>query len=72
MLTLDRLDLLPEHAETNCSRTRFEHFKPDVRRAVAAVGRARFEEYDRSNYNAIYPPKPEDGPDSQPPSVSSN
>ena len=54
-LTLDRLDLLLEHAETNCSRTRFEHFKPDVRRAVTAVGRARFEEYDRSNYSAIYP-----------------
>ena len=32
MLTLDRLDLLPEHAETNCSRTRFEHDGSAVRR----------------------------------------
>lgn len=58
-LTLDRLDLLPEHENMNCSRTKFEHFNDKSKKAIISVGRATFYEFDRSNYNAIYPPKKE-------------
>ena len=56
-LTLDRKDLKPEYADINCSQTRFEHFKPQVRQAIIQVGQATFWEYDGRNYNAIYPPE---------------
>lgn len=58
-LTLDRLDLLPEHETMNCSRTKFEHFNDKSKRAIAAAGRATFREFNHSNYNAIYPPEKE-------------
>jgi len=58
-LTLDRNDLLPQHAEIACSLTRFEHFTHQVQAAIKAVGRAQFREYDGRNYNAIYAPKEE-------------
>ena len=54
-LIIDREDLKPEHKNTNCSRTRFEHFKAEVQSAIIEVGKALFLEYDQSNYNAIYP-----------------
>ena len=54
-LTLDRIDLRPEHQKINCSRTRFEHFRPTVQQAIRIVGRAQFIEWDGENYNAIYP-----------------
>lgn len=63
-LTLDRLDLKSEHVDRNCSTVRFEHFKPEVQAAIVAVGRATFYEFERDNYNAIYPPK--DVPPPQP------
>lgn len=58
-LTLDRLDLLPEHERINCSATKFEHFKPQAQQAILTAGRATFIEYDGRSYNAIYPPKQE-------------
>jgi len=57
-LTLDREDLKPEYENINCSLTRFEHFKVEVQAAIVVVGRAKFREYDGSNYNAIFPPRP--------------
>lgn len=54
-LTLDRLDLLPEHQNINCSLTRFEHFTPEAQGAIRAAGRATFYELDHSSYNAIHP-----------------
>lgn len=54
-LILDREDLLEEYVGLNCSRTKFEHFKPEVRRAIITVGVAQFREYDGSNYNFIRP-----------------
>lgn len=55
-LIVDREDLKPEHQDINCSQTRYEHFKPEVQRAIDAVGRATFQEYDGRNYNAILKP----------------
>lgn len=55
-LTLDREDLKPEYKDINCSQTKIEHFKMDVKVAIIAVGKAQFREYDGSNYNAIYSP----------------
>lgn len=57
-LILDREDLKPQFIDTNCSLTAFEHFKEDVQKAIVAVGRAQFREYDGSNYNAIFPVLP--------------
>ena len=54
-LTLDRDDLKPEYRNINCSQTEFKHFHKTVQRAIEAVGRATFQEYDGRNYNAIYP-----------------
>ena len=56
-LTIDRLDLKPEHKDINCSQTRFEHFTDETQAAIKAAGHAQFREFDGSNYNAIYPPK---------------
>lgn len=56
-LTVDREDLKPEFVDTNCSLTLFEYFKKDVQIAILTVGKATFQEYDRSNYNVIYAPK---------------
>ncbi len=52
-LTVDRLDLLPEHEDVACSQVRLEHFKPDVQIAIIAAGWATFREFDGSNYNRI-------------------
>jgi hypothetical protein len=52
-LIVDRLDLLPEHEDTNCSQVRLVHFKPDVQIAIIAAGGATFREFDGSNYNRI-------------------
>lgn len=49
-------DLLPEHKGTNASATRFKHFKPEVRRAIRAVGRALYVGPRGDTHNAIYPP----------------
>lgn len=57
-LTLDRLDLQSQFVGIACRLTSFEHFKPEAQAAILAVGRATFMEFDGSNYNAIYPPKP--------------
>ena len=56
-LILDREYLKPEFQDINCSQTRLEHFKPEVQAVVIQVGRARFLEYDGSNYNAILVPE---------------
>jgi hypothetical protein len=53
-LTVDRLDLKPEHKDIPCSRTKYEHFRPEVQEAIKTVGKATFKEFDGSNYNAIY------------------
>lgn len=55
-LTIGREDMRPGYQETNCSQTKFEHFNDQVQRVIKAVGRAMFYEYDRTNYNTIYPP----------------
>lgn len=52
-LIVDRLDLLPEHEEINCSQVALKHFKPDVRQAINAAGGATFREFDDSSYNRI-------------------
>lgn len=52
-LTVDRLDLLPEHEDTNCSQVRLVHFKPDVQIAIIAAGGATFREFDGSSYNRV-------------------
>jgi hypothetical protein len=56
-LELTRDDLKPERVGINSSQTRFEDFKPDVQRAIAAVGKAMFLDKDGMFHNAIYPPK---------------
>lgn len=58
-LTLDRLDLRKEYKDISCSKTKFGHFSDKAQVAIRTVGRAVFYEYDRSSYNAIYPPKVE-------------
>lgn len=58
-LILDRLDLKPEFERVNCSQTRFEHFDEKAQQAILAVGHATFQEFDSSNYNRIFAPKPE-------------
>ena len=55
-LTLDREDLEEKYKDMNCSQTKFEHFKVEVRAAIIVVGKAQFREYDGSNYNAIFAP----------------
>ena len=55
-LTLDRADLKPEFETVNCSNLVYEHFKVAVQQAIRKVGRATFQEYDGSNYNAILVP----------------
>ncbi len=58
-LELDRIDLKEEYStqftRINCSQTRFEHFKEDVQKAIKSVGHATFYEFDRRNYNVVYP-----------------
>lgn len=56
-LILDREDLKPEKVDISCSQTKFQDFAEHVQKAIVAVGKAQFREYDGSNYNAIYPPK---------------
>lgn len=56
-LTLDRLDLRPEFEDISFRKSKFEHFNESAQRAIVYVGRATFQAYDRSNYNAIYAPK---------------
>ena len=56
-LELYPVDLETKHRDRNCSTINFEHFKPSVRTAIIAVGRATFYEFDGRSYNAIYPPK---------------
>jgi len=58
-LKVDRIDLETKHRNRNCSTINFEHFKPSVRTAIIAVGRATFYEFDGRSYNAIYPPQPQ-------------
>ncbi len=55
-LILNRHDLLDEHADRNCSRIKFEHFKPRAQAVIRAAGRAQFREYDGRNYNAVHAP----------------
>lgn len=55
-LTLDREDLRPEHVNLSCSKVRYEHLTDEAQAAVRVVGRATFQEYDRSNYNVVYGP----------------
>lgn len=57
-LELDREDLMPEFENVNTSQVRFEHFKPEVQRAIQEVGQATFWDWDRRNHNAVYPPSP--------------
>lgn len=58
-LKLYREDLKPEFVESiSCRSTRFEHFKPEVQRAIAVVGKAKFivmEGTRLESYNVIYP-----------------
>ncbi len=56
-LELDRLDLKEEHRKVSCRKTKFEHFDERSQKAIDAVGRATFYEFDRSRCNAIYPKK---------------
>lgn len=58
-LTLDRDDLKETRKEVACSLTKFKHFNAQAQRAILLVGKATFQEYDRSSYNVIYPPKQE-------------
>ena len=52
-LTVDRMDLLPEHENINYRQTKLGYFKPNVQAAIIAAGGATFREYDGSNYNRI-------------------
>lgn len=61
-LTLDREDLRREHDGVNTSQTKFEHFNDEAQAALRVIGRGTLYEYDRSSYNAIYPPKGEVSP----------
>lgn len=56
-LFLDRGDLRPEHENIDCSQTKLEHFTAEAQAAIRAVGKATFQEYDRSNYNVVYAPE---------------
>lgn len=56
-LELDRLDLESEFEDINCSKTKFEHFKPSAQKAIKAVGSATFWDSDRRNCKRIYPTK---------------
>lgn len=56
-LILDRDDLCPEHKDTSCSKIKFWHFTSEAQKALKAVGRATFREYDQSNYNAVRLPE---------------
>lgn len=54
-------DLRPEHANINCSATRFEHFNDEAQAAIKAVRRAKFvarpDKGENYQYNAIHAPK---------------
>lgn len=56
-LTLDREDLRPEHVNLSCSKVRYEHLTDEAQEAVRVVGRATFQEYDRSRYRMIFRPQ---------------
>mgnify|MGYP001610299103 CR=1 FL=1 len=55
-LVIDRLDLLEQYRNINCSQTRLEHFSPETQKAIMAVGQATFVEFDGRSYNVIYAP----------------
>ena len=56
-LTLDRDDLIPTSKEKSCSHVQFEDLTEDAKAAVIVVGKGTFQEYDRNNYNVVYPPQ---------------
>lgn len=59
-LELDRLDMTAGFDDTvPCSKIRFKHFDDVAQGAIRAVGSATFYEFDRQNYNKIYPPSDE-------------
>jgi hypothetical protein len=58
ILRVYREDLLSEHENVSCSRTQFQHFKPEVQAAIRIVGKATFFDGEGTRletYNAIYP-----------------
>ena len=55
-LTVDREDMNEDAKEKSCGKTKFDDFLPEVQDAIIVVGRATFQEFDRSNYNAIHAP----------------
>lgn len=61
-LTLDMLDLLPQHRTLPIAYTAFEHLDEKAQAAVLVVGRAMLFNWDRDSYNMIYPPKNEPVP----------
>lgn len=55
-LELFREDLREDSKRIPTSQVRFEHLNDNAKRAILIAGSAVYYDYDRRNFNAVYPP----------------